>query len=205
MGEGFSGLRIRCRQIALALLLGGCVSFAAATTYEPPRFDELATEAEQIVRGRVVETRSYRAQHAGQPLIETAVTIDVAENERGPVSQRITLILLGGRVGDEVMQVDAMPNLAEGEDVILFVRGNGRNVCPIVGWSHGAFRVKRLAGDGAREFVERWNGEPLVDLAQVPESLERGPSPRASAAAALAPEQVLTAARIERERLRHAR
>src|SRR5690606_3653043 len=98
---------------------------------------------------------------------ETAVTLAVAENERGPVSQTITLVLLGGQVGDEVMQVDAMPRLQAGEDVILFVRGNGRNVCPILGWSHGAFRVRRAPGAGGREFVERWNGEPLVELSQV--------------------------------------
>lgn len=191
--------------MALALLLAAFAQMAVATTYEPPRFDELANEAEQIVRGRVVESRSYRTQHAGQPLIETAVTLAVAENERGPTSQTITLVLLGGQVGEDVMQVDAMPHLKVGEDVILFVRGNGRAVCPIVGWSHGAFRVRRATDAGGREFVERWNGEPLVALEQVPQSLERRVSAQASAAQALAPDQFLAAARLQRERRNDAR
>ena len=176
-----------------------------ATTYEPPRFEELAAEADQIVRGRVVDLRSYRTTHDGQPLIETAVTLAVAETEAGPAASNLTLTLLGGRIGDEVLEVDAMPRLQVGEDVILFVRGNGRTVCPIVGWSHGAFRVRRAASAGSTDYVERWNGEPLVDLSQVPQPLEPAGGSRALAGRAIAPAQLFAAARLERERLDRAR
>lgn len=188
---------------AVALLACLAPLGASGTSYEPPSFAELSRGADRVVRGRVLEVRSYRTSHAGQPLIETEVRLALAADERGPRAEVLALTMLGGRVGDEVLQVDAMPELAAGEDVILFVHDNGRAVCPILGWSHGAFRVRPASADRL-ETVVRWNGEPLGGLAQVQDPLDRA-GPAALSAPGLSPDSFLAAVRREREARVHAR
>jgi hypothetical protein len=185
---------------SLALLFLAAAPAVRATTFEAPDLPRLVTAAEQIVRAEVLETTSYWTQSGGQPLIETAVRLRVAATEKGEAERELTLRMLGGRVGEERLQVDAMPELAEGDRLILFIQGNGRNVCPLVGWGHGAYRIYHDRAR-ARDYLVRMNGEPLTELAQINQSLEHAPAaPEARVAAALSPAQFLAAVRTELER-----
>jgi hypothetical protein len=201
------GPRRRPWLLVLALVAGLAVlSPLWATTIRPPAFAELVEEADEVVRARVVELKSYFLEEEGQRLIETAVELEVTAREKGRPAQRVTLRLLGGQVGDETLQVDAMPELQVGDDVILFIDGNGRRICPLVGWGHGVYQVRHDNSTG-REFLERVNGEPLTDLGQVQEPLEHRPSARelAQGRPALGPNDLLRAVRREMERQRYVR
>jgi hypothetical protein len=54
----------------------------------------------------------------------------------------ITLRLDGGELGNgKVLVVHGIPEFFEGQKVVLFVKGNGRSICPLVGWEQGMLRV----------------------------------------------------------------
>ena len=54
--------------------------------------------------------------------------------------------LLGGEVQGDVLDVKGSPQFAVGDQVVLFLQGNGKQIVPIVGWSQGVFRIENLAG-----------------------------------------------------------
>lgn len=150
--------------LLLCLLAAGP---AHATTVVPPRFDELVAEAEVIVRATPVarETRRETAPD-GTAILRTYVTLAVERTLKGPATERLTLAFLGGELGDEAMTVRGAPRLEPGATDYVFIAGNGRVFCPLVGLGHGRFRVLR-DGAGGREYLARENHEPLTDLSEV--------------------------------------
>jgi hypothetical protein len=95
------------------------------------------------------------------------------------------LEFLGGRVGDEEMRVEGMPKFKVGEENILFVRDNGRSICPLYGMMHGRYAIDKTPADG-RKRVMRSDGMPLRDTAQIAAPLlDHAPAPisRSQAAA----------------------
>jgi hypothetical protein len=50
----------------------------------------------------------------------------------------------GGDAGNrKTLVVAGVPRFQTGEKVAVFVRGNGRSICPLVGWEQGALRIVR--------------------------------------------------------------
>lgn len=142
-------------------------SAARATSVVPPRFDELVAEAELIVRATPVarETRRETAPD-GTAILRTHVTLAVERTLKGTSTDRLTLSFLGGELGDEAMTVRGIPRLEPGSVDYVFIAGNGRVFCPLVGLGHGRFRVLRDGATG-REYVARENHEPLTELGEV--------------------------------------
>lgn len=153
------------RLVLLLCLL--TVGAARATSVVPPRFDELVAEAELIVRATPVarETRRETAPD-GTVILRTHVTLAVERTLKGTSAGRLTLSFLGGELGDEAMTVRGVPRLEPGSVDYVFIAGNGRVFCPLVGLGHGRFRVLRDGATG-REYVARENHEPLTDLGEV--------------------------------------
>ena len=91
--------------------------------------------------------------------------------------------MLGGKVGDEELEIQGAPKFAVGDEDILFVRGNGRQFYPLVAIMHGRYPIKRHPQTG-REFLARSNGEPLTSETDVSKPMaERSTSgPRVQAA-----------------------
>lgn len=153
------------RLVLLLCLLA--VGAARATSVVPPRFDELVAEAELIVRATPVarETRRETAPD-GTAILRTYVTLAVERTLKGPAADRLTLAFLGGELGDEAMTVRGVPRLEPGSADYVFIAGNGRVFCPLVGLGHGRYRVLRDAANG-REYLARENHEPLTDPGEV--------------------------------------
>ncbi|MCF3652187.1 hypothetical protein [Synoicihabitans lomoniglobus] len=146
-----------------------------ATTIVPPDFAQLVDESHQIVRATVESVRSYPDTYEGRALIRTEVILQIHESLRGdPVASKMSLHYLGGEYDGRVMQVDAMPTFTVGKEMVLFVEGGPRKVCPLVGWSHGQFRVQRESATGEARVV-RADGSPLTGPSGVSAPLrERG-------------------------------
>jgi hypothetical protein len=143
------------------------LSTSFGTTIDAPDFAGLVNRADDIVHARVVQVSSFKDDYRGRPLVRTEVTFEVEESLMGVVNESaLTLRFLGGRVEDLVMQVDGMPTFRRGEEVVLFVQGQGRQVCPLVGWGHGKLLIQRDAVDGPSR-VLRINGEPLRGTQQI--------------------------------------
>lgn len=150
--------------LLLCLLAGGA---ARATSVVPPRFDELVAEAELIVRATPVARETRRETSPdGTAILRTYVTLAVERTLKGTPTERLTLSFLGGELGDEAMTVRGVPRLEPGSVDYVFIAGNGRVFCPLVGLGHGRFRVLR-DGAAGREYLARENHEPLTDLGEV--------------------------------------
>lgn len=131
----------------IALVAGLCVAMSLilppavpAATFVVKNFEALVAEAEQIVVGTAT---GATAQKLGGGTIVTDVTLVTSHVLKGPAAAVVILRVVGGTVGDETMEVAGVPQLQPGRRYIVFVKGNGRAMFPVVGGSHGLFRVVR--------------------------------------------------------------
>jgi len=119
----------------------------AATVLEPVGHEQLVQQAQLIFEG-VVTAVQYRLSDVGTPdhvaLPHTFVTFTVKQTFKGKsaTGSSITLRFQGGLDGHgSALIIPGVPLFDVGERSILFVRGNGTDLCPLVGWEQGRFRV----------------------------------------------------------------
>ena len=145
-------------------LLG--LSAAWGTTVVPPTFEELVSQAQVIFQGTVTDVRSEWAGAGTQRHIVTYVTFRIEEGLKGNVGATYSIRLLGGTVGEETMEITDAPKFNVGDRDILFVQNNGSQFVPLVGISHGRFRVDRDQTTG-RDVVMKNERTPLSDVSQL--------------------------------------
>lgn len=167
----------------------------------PPTFPELVAEAETIARVRViaVEVREHQTPD-GDVYLKTHVTVDVIEGLKGVDGSRFAIELLGGKRGDRVQQIPGMPEFTVGQEDFVFVRDNGRVLCPLIAGGHGRYRVK--AAEEGRSSVLREDHTPLLAADQVAVPLGQKDHPavkvlQARSAEAMTPERFSAAIRAE--------
>ncbi|GAB5560455.1 MAG: hypothetical protein SynsKO_21020 [Synoicihabitans sp.] len=152
-----------------------CVGFTAltssATTIRPPSFEQLVGHSGKVVRAEIKAVRPYEDFHEGERIVRTEVTIDVLESLTGqtPLGE-MKIRHLGGSIEGLRLEVGAMPEFEVGAEVVLFLHGEGRFICPTVGWGHGKYHIDRSGADGIAR-VRRANGQVLQSLAQVAEPI----------------------------------
>jgi hypothetical protein len=132
-------------------------------------FPQLVARAEQIVVGTVTAVGT-QLDDSGVPwTLVTLSDLTVLKGEAGP---NLVLRFYGGAAGDVVLHVPDMPSFTVGERDLVFVAGNGKTVCPLVGVSQGRFHV-RVDPEQGTEFIEDDQGNAVVgvvngDLARSP-------------------------------------
>jgi hypothetical protein len=122
-------------------------------------FPDLVQRAEQIVSGTVVDIGE--ATIDGSPV--TLVTVADLTVMKGAAADSITLELYGGNDGEYAVKVPDMPTFKEGEQLLLFIAGNGKNVCPLVGVWQGAFRLQFDESSGT-DIVTSYGGAPIAGI-----------------------------------------
>lgn len=145
---------------ALAAALAAAQGGAQATTLPYKGLDKLVAEADGIVLGTVRQVQSMQDERQD---IETFVTIDNLKMLGGRhAAPTLTLRLRGGLVGHERLHIDAAPQFRQGERVLMFVQGNGRDLVPLVGWKQGLFRLVSDRNGGT--VVADAAGRPVVAI-----------------------------------------
>jgi hypothetical protein len=142
------------------------LSVARGSSVVAPTFDELVSQAEVIFQGAVTDVRSEWAGAGEQRHIVTYVTFRVEDSFKGNVGATYSIRLLGGTVGGETMVVTDAPKFNVGDRDILFVENNGSQFVPLVGVSHGRFRVDREQTT-RRDVVMTNERKPLSDVSQL--------------------------------------
>jgi hypothetical protein len=112
---------------------------ASATVLVAADLGELVASARNIVHGRVVDTTSQWLD--GRRGIETIVTLAVEDALKGPAARSITFRVPGGQMGPYRSFLPGVPTFSEGDDVIVFLAGEGPAIPHIVGFSQGVYRV----------------------------------------------------------------
>jgi len=140
-----------------------------ATTVVAPDFDRLVNSADYVVRATVKSIASGwrpNPDKPGESYIGTNVELEVHEVISGTPPSPLVLDLVGGRIGDRELKIDGAPAFKVGDEHILFVRGNGRQVIPLVGMRHGAYPILRDKRTGDAR-VMRSGGKFLYDEREV--------------------------------------
>ena len=121
----------RCITAALvALFLSSAVH---ATTVIAPSFEELIAQADIVIEGEVVDTKSRLETDADGTAIVTDVYFRVDKTLKGEPRTSIVLQFFGGEVGDVGYKVDGMPRFVRGDRDVLFARSATRLASPLVG------------------------------------------------------------------------
>jgi hypothetical protein len=116
---------------------------AGATTVSYVGLDDLVGLADGIVAGTVTGSVSRRGPDKEIYTFITFADLNVIKGSiDGP---SLTLRFQGGAVEDEALELEGSPRFDLHHRVILFVRGNGKDIVPIVGWTQGVFRIKANA------------------------------------------------------------
>jgi hypothetical protein len=133
--------------IVMAVICG--VAPARATTLVPADFAEMVSGSQVIVRGRVERVRATLT--GSRRTIERIVTLTVLDDLKGHGSSEVVFRLPGGQVGRYRRVMVGAPDLAEGDEVVVFLRGRAPVVPMPFGLSQGVYRVH--PGRGGPEVV----------------------------------------------------
>jgi hypothetical protein len=131
----------------LALALAAAAPLRASVTI-PATLDELTAEAALVVHARIagVETR----QAPGTLRVERVVTLEVIRALKGTPPDGLRIVLPGGTYGRYRTVVPGVPELAGGEEGVLFLRASANGEPHLVGFSQGFLRVRIDPATGAR-------------------------------------------------------
>lgn len=126
---------------------------ALAATVREVSFDHLCERAEAIICATAREVRTEASPDGNHVLTFTRFdnlvwvkgdTIEEGTADGDEVSsESYEVCTLGGRLGNIVEKIPGMPQFEIGNRYILFVEGNGRNICPIVGVHQGCFHIEQ--------------------------------------------------------------
>jgi len=169
---------------ALAVLLLALTfpRFLDASVVIPATLDELAGEADLIVHARVarVDTR----QAPGTLRVERVVTLAVVRALKGSPGEALELVLPGGTFGRYRTVVPGVPEIAEGEEAVLFLRPSPTGATHLVGFSQGFLRVRIDPSTGQRMVAAPVMSEIVGPV--VRGAADRGPQPLATIEARIA-------------------
>jgi hypothetical protein len=133
--------------LAALLLIVGVVP-SSSTIVAPLDLAELVAGARTIVYGRVAQT--YATVVAGRT--ETTVSLGVPAYFKGDGGREVVFRVPGGQVGRYRTVVVGAPVLQPGDEVVVFLTGDGAATPGVVGFSQGVLRVVR-ASPGATPMV----------------------------------------------------
>ena len=149
--------------IALCAPAGHSITFADKT------FEQLVSEADEIFVGTATSADSRRL---GSGAIVTDIDFRDVRMLKGPAgATQATVMIAGGTLAGETLELRGVPRFSIGLSYLLFVQGNGATIFPIVGGPGGMFQVRRDPGTG-RERIYDASGKPL--FGPPPGSLQAG-------------------------------
>lgn len=124
--------------------LAGCAARTPATLNvnlaggaairEPMSLEQLARDADRILVGTVVLTES--AWNAERTAIFTTVRVRVDDSAKGSRPREVVLRVEGGQVGEIAQSVSDGLSFAEGQQVVLFLKGTS-----VLGGPQGVYFV----------------------------------------------------------------
>jgi len=143
--------------IGFSMLLMLPVGRSMGTSFVLQNFEQLVSEAEQIMVGTVASTTSRKLPTGA---IVTEVTFATPRVLKGAPMGEITLEVLGGTVGEETLALAGVPQFERGVTYLVFVKDNRTAIFPVVGGPQGLFQIKRDAATG-QDLVFDAQGNPL--------------------------------------------
>ena len=155
---------------AIGLWISGSAT-AALSVYMPA--EELSARATLVVEARVEQTRSGLDPQTGA--LNTYITLLVTHVHRGPAGlAEIVLREPGGRWGDLVHELDAVPIYRPGELVFAYLEPASDGALRTVGMFFGKFRLEESQIRGPLAATRDLEGQgTIIGLGERPETFTR--------------------------------
>lgn len=138
---------------------------AAATSVLPVDAGQAVDEAELIFTGQVIDVEMVSSGDGLFPF--TFVTFSVDQTLKGAAdANHLTMRFDGGDLPEreESIEVVGVPIFEVGQEVLLFVSGNGKRACPLVGWWQGRLDFVQHPTRGTKMLVDH-RGAPIEGIA----------------------------------------
>jgi hypothetical protein len=129
---------------------------------EPMPFETLVRSADLVFRGAVVRTEARWISTGNGRAIVTRVTFRVERMLKGTRQSEVTLEFVGGRIGDDELEVEGVPRFAVGQRDVICARSGDIYVSPVTGFNQGRFRVVR--DNMGRDNVTAHDGRALSTI-----------------------------------------
>lgn len=130
------------RALIGVLFLTSLISASSHATQILPRTpDQLADSSQSVVRGTVVQERSFWNESGTRILTE--IEIEVQESYKGSAPQRVRILQMGGVVGTTRMTVAGALSWSQGEDVLVFLETSLPGNYRVAGFTQGKYEVEQ--------------------------------------------------------------
>jgi hypothetical protein len=125
----------------------------------PLGIDEISARSQFILQGKVVSTTVQRDEEGR---IYTKIDLQVDEAWKGaPGTNHFTIVLGGGILGDEGVEVSGQVEYEVGEEVVAFLVLNKKGEGVTLGLSQGKFHVWTDAGSKEKMAHNRFHGRNI--------------------------------------------
>lgn len=147
----------------MLILPGMFVAFLAtradATTLSRFKFEELAAQATAVARVRCLRTESHWQKRE----IWTRIEFMVLQTSKGALPRLLVIELPGGVLDHLHSRVEQVPTFTPGEEDYLFLWQSPSGDFRILGWSQGAFRIRRDVETRLETVTQASASVPLFD------------------------------------------
>ena len=132
---------------------------ASATTLAQFKFDDLVAQSAAVARVRCLRTES----HWSKGEIWTRTEFVVVEGNKGTLPRIVEVEMPGGVLGHLHARVEEVPAFVPGEEAYLFLWPAPDGAYRILGWSQGAFRIRKNSANGVEMVTQDSANAPLFD------------------------------------------
>ena len=154
------------QRLLVAGLIAASIAQLQASTLLQLSLDDMIRKSSSIVRGKA--QRTYTALHG--TMIYSHYQIQVSEVLKGTAGSQIDLYVPGG-IANGVRQTYAgAPDLAAGQDYVIFLWTSKSGVTQVIGLSQGLFGITTSAAGqqmvvraASTERILNSSGQPVVD------------------------------------------
>jgi len=157
------------RLISMIIGLLAAIGPLCGSTLEQLSLDEMIDKSTEIVRGRILSSRTAMRG----PVIYTYAEVQVIERWKGPSADRVEVALPGGAYRRLQQSFSGTPSLRQDTEYVLFLWTGKNGVTQVIGLSQGVFNVRTnqqgelVVERGASQEVmlDSANGKPVQDQA----------------------------------------
>ena len=149
------------------------VPSASATTILGMNIDKVATDAEFVFEGAVINSETRQDRNSG--IISTYVTFQINDIIKGDYSgDSVELKFMGGVFNGAIVQVSGMRIPEMSEQGVYFVESMSRDLInPLIGWSQGHFIIH---DDNGTRRVSTADNQPVIKVeavSSIPRSIKK--------------------------------
>lgn len=114
---------------------------ATAATFVAMTEEELVSQSDAIVQGRVIEVRSF--WNEGRTAILTDSQIQIEDEVHGSAPSVLTIRTIGGRVGKFWLEANGEPQFQKGGRYLVYLKEAEDGTYRVLGYRLGQFRIRR--------------------------------------------------------------